>query len=101
MKSNTWQLQEAKNKNTPEQAPRYSGPPNKLSQVIDMAISESPQLITRNGKDAVYIVSTETYRKKIKPSIKKLLLNSPHKEVILDFERDKDTGVELLNPWLT
>ncbi len=81
MKTKSWQLQEAK---------------NKLSQVIELAINEEPQLITRNGKDAVYIVSSETFKEKNKPSIKNILLNRPHKEISINCERDKDTGREII-----
>jgi len=71
----TWQLQEAK---------------SKLSQVINLAVSESPQLITRSGKPIAYIVSAETFEKEHKPSILDVLLSCPHKEIDLDLERSKD-----------
>lgn len=62
----TWQLQEAK---------------SKFSQVINLAIEESPQLITRSGKPVAYIVSAETYEKEHKPTILEVLLSSPHKKL--------------------
>lgn len=71
----TWQLQEAK---------------SKFSQVINMAVSESPQLITRSGKPIAYIISAEEYEKNHKPSIIELLLSRPHKEIELEIERSKD-----------
>ena len=80
MTTKTWQLQEAK---------------NKLSQVIDLAIKESPQLITKNGKAAVYIVSAETFQNKAKPSIKSTLLSRPHKEITIEWERNRDTGRDI------
>jgi prevent-host-death family protein len=38
----TWQLQEAK---------------NRLSEVVDLALTEGPQPVTRHGKEVVVIVS--------------------------------------------
>ena len=75
-----WQLQEAK---------------SKLSQVINMAVNESPQLITRNGKPIAYVVSAETYEKKHKSSILDVLLSSPHKDIELDLERINDLPREI------
>ena len=42
-----WQLQEAK---------------NKLSEVVDLAVKNGPQEITRHGKKTVVILSMEDYR---------------------------------------
>lgn len=71
----TWQLQEAK---------------SKLSLVINLAVSESPQLITRNGKPVAYIVSAEDYEREHKPSMLEVLQSCPHKDIELDLERIKD-----------
>ncbi len=71
----TWQLQEAK---------------SKLSEVINLAVSESPQLITRSGKPIAYIVSAATYEREHKQSILEVLLSSPHKHVELNIERASD-----------
>ena len=76
----TWQLQEAK---------------SKLSQVINLAVSESPQLITRSGKPIAYIVSAETYDSEHQQSFLELLLSRPHKEIELDLERIKDMPREI------
>ena len=79
--NNTWQLQVAK---------------NRFSEMVNLAISGTPQLVTRNGKPTVYIVSAATYeksRKRKKSTLKSLLLNSPCKEIELDFsDSRKDTG---------
>jgi antitoxin Phd len=79
--NNTWQLQTAK---------------NRFSEVINYALSDAPQLVTRNGKPAVYIISAESYEKNKKnkgKSLKSLLLNSPCKNIELDISRDKsDSG---------
>lgn len=76
----TWQLQEAK---------------SKLSQVINLAVNESPQLITRSGKPIAYIVSAETYEKEHKQSLLDLLQSCPHKDIELDLERVKDYPREI------
>ena len=49
-----WQLQEAK---------------NRFSNLVEIAKNEGPQLITKNGKDAVVILSADEYKKLIKPKI--------------------------------
>ena len=68
---------------------------DKFSEVVANAMAGSAQLVTRNGRPAVYIVSADEYggilRKKGK-SIKELLLSRPHKEVDIPMERQKDTG---------
>ena len=46
--SRKWQLQEAK---------------NRLSEVVDLALTEGPQTVTRRGKDVVIIVSKADFEK--------------------------------------
>ena len=78
---NTWQLQTAK---------------NKFSEMVNLALSGQPQLVTRNGKPSVYVVSAESYeksRRMKKTSLKTFLLNSPCKDIEIDTCRDKsDSG---------
>lgn len=72
----TWQLQEAK---------------NKLSQVVDNAVNEGPQVITRHGAEVAVVVSVAEYRKLVS-SQKKLsdfLRESPLAGVDLDLTRDR------------
>ena len=71
----TWQLQEAK---------------SKFSQVINLAVSESPQRVTKSGKVVAYIVSAELFEKDHGPSLKKILLSRPHKEREIEITRDKE-----------
>jgi len=47
MKSNTWQLQEAK---------------NQLSKVVEQAQSKGAQTITKHGKPVVVVVGVDEYR---------------------------------------
>jgi len=72
----TWQLQEAK---------------NKLSQVVDEAISDGPQIITRRGIEVVIVIAYEQF-KKMAASEEKLsdfFKNSPLASEELDLSRDK------------
>ena len=72
----TWQLQEAK---------------NKLSKVVDDAISQGPQVITRHGVEVVIVIAYEQYRK-MTASEQKLsdyFRNSPLVGEELDLTRDK------------
>jgi prevent-host-death family protein len=51
----------------------------KFSEVVEQALSEGPQEITRNGKQAVTVISTKELEKLRRPkqSLAKFLLNSP------------------------
>ena len=71
-----WQLQEAK---------------NKLSQVVEEAISNGPQVITKRGVEAVIVLSYAEYRKMIlrqKP-LSEFFQDSPLAEETLDLSRDR------------
>lgn len=73
-----WQLQNAK---------------NKFSEVVNNALTEGPQLVTKSGKPAVYIISAKTFdklRNKSKQTIKNLLLHSPLRGVAIDLERKQE-----------
>ena len=80
-----WQLQEAK---------------NKLSKVVDEALTKGPQIITRRGVEAVVVVSYAEYRK-MSLSEKKLsdfFRDSPLARANIDLTRDKSgarSGVSL------
>lgn len=72
----TWQLQEAK---------------NKLSQVVDNALSQGPQIITRRGVEVVIVIAYEQF-KKMTVSGQKLsdfFRSSPLVDAGLDLTRDK------------
>lgn len=74
-----WQLQEAK---------------NKLSEVIERALREGPQVISRRGKETAVVVSVEEYARKGRqePSLAEFFLRSPLRRANLRLERDKDAG---------
>ena len=77
-----WQLQEAK---------------NKLSEVVDKALKDGPQTITRRGQRAVVVVSVKDYENLVKPknSLLDFFQNSPLYGVELDIERVKDYAREI------
>ena len=70
-----WQLQEAK---------------NKFSEVVERAIEEGPQHITRRGKDAAVVVSAKDFSrmKRGKESLVAFFRRAPLKG--LDLQRAKD-----------
>jgi antitoxin Phd len=71
-----WQLQE---------------PKNKLSEVVEEAISHGPQVITKRGVEAVVVLSYAEYRKMIlrqKP-LSVFFQDSPLAEETLDLSRDR------------
>jgi prevent-host-death family protein len=75
----SWPLQEAK---------------NKLSQVVQQAASEGPQVITVRGRPAAVVVSTQEYERLTRPSTSLLefFQQSPLSGLELDIERSKDVG---------
>ena len=79
----TWQLQEAK---------------SKFSQVVNRALQDGPQFVTRHGEEVVVVLSVSDYRKLTnpKPSLLELLLNSPLRGSDLKLIREKeDFGREI------
>jgi len=74
-----WQLQEAK---------------NKFSEVVEGALKQGPQIITRRGVETAIVLSSAEYRKislhKVKLS--KFFRESPLADEELDFTRDKSNS---------
>ena len=81
-KDPTWQLQEAK---------------SRLSQVVDHALQEGPQTITRHGKPAVVVVSFEEYQNITRPgtSLREFFRQSPLYDTDLELERSKEVSREV------
>lgn len=52
---------------------------NQLSRVVDSALADGPQTITRNGRAAVIVVAAEQYARLAgeKPSLEEMLLSAP------------------------
>ncbi len=74
MKS-TWKLQDAK---------------SQFSKVVEDALNEGPQYVTRRGEEAVVIISTQRYKNLTsKTNFKDFLLSCP-KIKDLELERQKD-----------
>ena len=75
----SWQLQDAK---------------NKLSELIDRAQTEGPQVITLHGRDAVVVVSANEYGKLSRPrgSLVDFFRKSPLAGAELDLVRSSDAG---------
>jgi len=76
---NQWQLQEAK---------------NHLSEVIDKAEKEGPQIVTRRGEETAAILSIKEYKRltKTQDSLAEFMSKSPLKTIVLEIERDQDHG---------
>jgi antitoxin Phd len=72
-----WKLQDAK---------------NHFSEVVECAIKEGPQEVTKRGEHAVVILSYALYKELSKPkeNLVDFLRNSPFYGVELDLERNKD-----------
>ncbi len=75
----TWQIQDAK---------------NRLSEVIDRALKQGPQLITRRGEKTVVVVAYSEYEKlrKSQGKLSEFFQNSPLAG--LDLRRDKSKSRE-------
>ncbi|HLH24575.1 MAG TPA: type II toxin-antitoxin system prevent-host-death family antitoxin [Chloroflexota bacterium] len=71
-----WQVQEAK---------------QRFSQLVQRAIDEGPQVVTRHGRDVVVVVAADEFRRLTsnKPDFKEFLLSGPDLSA-LDLERVRD-----------
>lgn len=77
----TWQLQEAK---------------SRFSELVDLTLSEGPQLVTRRGAEAVVVISAPEYRKlQGEPSLLAVLNSAPH-GAALDVERSREPLREIV-----
>ena len=82
----TWQVQDAK---------------QRFSELVQRALDEGPQVVTRRGKEAVVVVSADTYRRLAQtqsgPDFKTFLASSPDFAVLeLDSDvRDMPRPVDL------
>lgn len=73
----TWQLHDAK---------------ALFSQVVNRALREEPQFVTRYGEDVVVVLSTDEYRRLVgsKPNLLDLLMDSPLAGSGLEIGRDRN-----------
>lgn len=76
-KTNTWQFQDAK---------------SKFSQLVESAIHDSPQFVTKQGNNVVVVLSFEEYKKMIKPEkdLVPFFQDAPFDDFKLDITRSKD-----------
>lgn len=82
MKINTWQLQDAK---------------SKFSHLVEKALHNGPQFVTKHGNNAVVILSFEEYQKitRSKSDLIEFLRSSPLANIELDISRDKNPPREI------
>ncbi len=78
----TWTLEDAK---------------NRFSEVVRLALSHEPQRVTRNGRDAVVVISADEYDRLTAPwDLVGFLRQSPLAEALscaeLDLDRSPDLG---------
>lgn len=70
-----------------------------LSEVVNRAIEDGPQTITRHGREAVVVVSAEDWRRKTqrKGNLAEFFMNSPLRGSGIDLERihDEPRDIEL------
>lgn len=72
---NTWQLQEAK---------------NKLSELVEKAVNDGPQVITKRGIETAIVLSYRDYRKMVasQKKLSQFFRESPLVGADLDLTRD-------------
>ena len=78
-----WQLQDAK---------------NRFSEVVNKALRDGPQVVTRRGKKTVVVMSVEQYQILVKPklNIVDFFQESPLRGEDLDLTRNKDSAREVV-----
>ena len=78
-----WALQDAK---------------NRFSELVEQAMQEGPQIVTRRGKETVVVLSIEAFRHltTAQESLVAFFRQSPLVGAQLDLTRDADTGREVL-----
>lgn len=76
MSKDIWQLQEAK---------------NRFSEVVNKALAEGPQIVTRHGEEIAVIISKEDYTRLLmsQTSLLEFFRQSPLVGIELDLARDQ------------
>jgi len=82
MENNTWQLQDAK---------------SKFSQLVDKAMHNKPQIVTKRGQNAVVIISFDDYKEMTTPnmSLVDFFRSSPLIGADLDLSRSTELPREV------
>jgi antitoxin Phd len=78
----TWQLQEAK---------------QKFSELVQTALNEGPQAVTRRGEKVVVVISSAEYErlKGNRMDFKEYLMSAPDLSILDELERPKDPPREI------
>lgn len=78
----TWQLQEAK---------------SKFSELVELALSRGPQIVTKRGIDSVVIISVEEFNrlKKPKDNLIKFFDSAPRFDLDIERAKDMDRDISL------
>jgi antitoxin Phd len=78
-----WALQDAK---------------NRFSELVDQALQEGPQIVTRRGKETVVVLSVQEFHKltTTQDRLVAFFRQSPLVGVDLELTRDTDTGREIV-----
>lgn len=76
-----WQIQMAK---------------QRFSELVDRALSEGPQIVTRRGREVAVVLGIDEYRRLRdgKPDFKQFLLDGPDFD-LLDIQRSRETAREV------
>jgi antitoxin Phd len=76
-----WQLQEAK---------------ARFSELVQKALDEGPQTVTRRGQEAVVVLSVEDYKKleACRPSLLEVLMSGPEGELELPEREAREREIE-------
>lgn len=82
MPPHAWQLQEAK---------------NKFSELVEKALNEGPQRVTRHGEEVVIVMSSAQFQKLAKPvgKLSSFFAKSPLCGSDLELSRSKDLPREM------
>jgi len=78
-----WQLQDAK---------------DRFSEIVNKALRDGPQVVTRHGKKTVVIMSVEQYQILVRPKVNivDFFQKSPLRGEELDLTRNKDSSREVV-----
>lgn len=66
-----------------------------FSEVVRRSLDAGPQVVTRNGEDAVVVVSVREFNRLARPraeSFARFLATSPLADVTLDIPRPRESG---------
>ena len=78
-----WQLQDAK---------------NRFSEMVNKALKNGPQVVTRHGVESVVIISVAEYRRLLRPktNLVSFFKNSALYNIEIDLSRNKDLPREVV-----